>query len=162
MVFETLRLFIKPIWNAFNFFTIYANTDGIKAKRSFASGEVLDKYILCKLKISVQAIKASLDAFDTQEAYRAVGDFFEVLNNWYIRRSRSRFWQEELNEFKISAYDTLFTCLEVMSIAASSIVPVISEAIYLGLKDGKAAQDSGAKFFDAPRSPEDGQDDHWS
>jgi len=74
-----------------------------------------------------------LDNFDTQIAYAAVSNFFEILNNWYIRRSRNRFWKSEKDEDKQNAYNTLYTCLEVMSCAMSSLLPLISEEIYLGL-----------------------------
>ena len=133
MVFDTLRLFIKPIWNAYHFFTMYANADHIKGELNFTSENVLDVYILSKLKIAVEKIKESLDNFDTQIAYHAVSEFFEVLNNWYIRRSRARFWKSEKDLDKQNAYNTLYTCLETMAIAMSSLVPLISEAIYLGL-----------------------------
>jgi len=132
MVYDTLRLFIKPIWNAYNFFTLYANADGLKASHGL-SQNVLDRYILAKLKIFVQKIEHGLDNFDTQIAYAAVSNFFEILNNWYIRRSRNRFWKSEKDEDKQNAYNTLYTCLEVMSCAMSSLLPLISEEIYLGL-----------------------------
>ncbi|WP_395476317.1 isoleucine--tRNA ligase [Rickettsia endosymbiont of Pantilius tunicatus] len=134
MVFDTLRLFIKPIWNAYHFFTMYANADHIKGELNFTSENVLDSYILSKLKIAVEKIKESLDNFDTQSAYHAVSDFFEVLNNWYIRRSRARFWKSEKDTDKQNAYNTLYTCLETMATSMSSLVPLISEAIYLGLR----------------------------
>ncbi|MFP3034651.1 MAG: isoleucine--tRNA ligase [Candidatus Tisiphia sp.] len=133
MVYESLRLFIKPIWNAYHFFTLYANSDQIKAESNFNSQNVLDRYILSKLKISVEKIQYGLDNFDTQIAYNNVGNFFEVLNNWYIRRSRNRFWKIEKNQDKENAYNTLYSCLEIMSIAQSSLLPLISEEIYLGL-----------------------------
>ncbi|MCX4084099.1 isoleucine--tRNA ligase [Rickettsia hoogstraalii] len=133
MVFDTLRLFIKPIWNAYHFFTMYANADSLKGEVSFASENVLDVYILSKLKIAVQKIEESLDNFDTQTAYHAVSEFFEVLNNWYIRRSRARFWKSEKDADKQNAYNTLYSCLETMAIAMSALVPMISEAIYKGL-----------------------------
>ncbi|MDD9337937.1 MAG: isoleucine--tRNA ligase [Rickettsiaceae bacterium] len=133
MVYESLRLFIKPIWNAYHFFTLYANSDQIKAELDFNSQNVLDRYILSKLKISVQKIQHGLDNFDSQIAYSSIADFFEVLNNWYIRRSRNRFWKSEKDQDKKNAYNTLYTCLEIMSIAQSSLLPLISEEIYLGL-----------------------------
>ena len=156
MVFESLRLHIKPIWNAYNFFTLYANADGIRAqlssldsirgsRESFEALEswasprpretnVLDSYILSKLAIAIQKIEQSLDAFDSQAAYAEISAFFEVLNNWYIRRSRNRFWKTEKDADKKAAYDTLYTCLELMSRAMSSLLPIVSEAIYLGLQ----------------------------
>ncbi len=166
MVFATLRLHIKPIWNAYNFFTLYANADGIKATPSGVRHHelskawrsdpmspevttsatpprndinVLDQYILSKLAITVQNIERSLDSFDSQTAYSAISLFFEVLNNWYIRRSRDRFWKTEKDADKTAAYNTLFTCLDVMARAMSSLLPLISEAIYLGLNDNKGS-----------------------
>ncbi|ABV75226.1 isoleucyl-tRNA synthetase [Rickettsia akari str. Hartford] len=133
MVFDTLRLFIKPIWSSYHFFTMYANADSLKGEISFASENVLDVYILSKLKIAVSKIEESLDNFDTQTAYHAVLEFFEVLNNWYIRRSRARFWKSEKDTDKQNAYNTLYSCLKTMAIAMSALVPMISEAIYKGL-----------------------------
>ena len=136
MVFDALRLFIKPIWNAYHFFCLYANLDGIKARYDISSSNILDQYILSKLKITVRRIENSMDQFDTVEAYAAITDFFEVLNNWYIRRSRSRFWKTEQDADKLSAYNTLYTCLEVMMKAMSSLLPLISENIYRSLTGG--------------------------
>ncbi len=138
MVFDTLRLFIKPIWNAYHFFTMYANADGVKAtERKSGAQNVLDKYILAKLKVAVAKIEDSLDKFDTQLAYHAIAEFFEVLNNWYIRRSRNRFWKSEQDADKQMAYDTLYTCLLVMCKAMSPLLPLVAENIYLGLVDAK-------------------------
>jgi isoleucyl-tRNA synthetase len=137
MVYDTLRLFIKPIWNAYNFFTMYANADQIKAKIAFNSQNILDRYILSKLKICVESIEKGLDDFDTLEPYNAISSFFEILNNWYIRRSRNRFWKSERDEDKEAAYDTLYSCLLLACRAMSSLLPLISEEIYLGLTNGK-------------------------
>ena len=133
MVFDSLRLFIKPIWNAYHFFCLYANLDSIKAQHNISSKNILDRYILSKLKTAVQKIEHVMDQFDTVEAYANISTFFGVLNNWYIRRSRSRFWKTAQDEDKLSAYNTLYTCLEVMTKAMSSLLPLISENIYLGL-----------------------------
>ncbi|WP_347938940.1 isoleucine--tRNA ligase [Rickettsia oklahomensis] len=155
MVFDTLRLFIKPIWNAYHFFTMYANADSLKGKFDFTSENVLDIYILSKLKIAVQKIEESLDNFDTQMAYHKVSEFFEVLNNWYIRRSRVRFWKSEKDADKQNAYNTLYSCLETMAIAMSALVPILSEAIYLGLRnivipwlDSQISEDKPSRILD--------------
>ena len=134
MIFETLRLHIKPIWNAYNFYVMYANADGIKGAINYNSDNLLDQYILAKLRIAINVIKTSLDQFDSVGAYNAISSFFEVLNNWYIRRSRTRFWESEKSEDKIAAYNTLFTSLEHMCRAMSSLLPLISESIYQGLQ----------------------------
>lgn len=135
MVYDSLRLFIKPIWNAFHFFTIYANLDSIHAELVFSSENILDRYILSKLKLTIAKIKSSLDEYDTQAPYNYISDFFEVLNNWYIRRSRGRFWASGQDIDKISAYNTLYTCLVSMMQAMSPLLPLISEYIYLGLNN---------------------------
>ncbi|WP_341756278.1 MULTISPECIES: isoleucine--tRNA ligase [unclassified Candidatus Tisiphia] len=150
MVFESLRLFIKPIWNAYHFFTMYANADQIKAELEFNSQNVLDRYILSKLKISVQKIQHGLDNFDSQIAYSSIADFFEVLNNWYIRRSRNRFWKSEKDQDKKNAYNTLYSCIKVMSSAQSSLLPLISEEIYLGLT-GLEKQVGSVHLADFPK-----------
>ncbi len=130
---EIVRLVLKPIWNAYHFFCLYANSDGIKAEINFSSENLLDKYILAKLKNAVEQIKSSLDSYNTQTACKAVEDFFEVLNNWYIRRSRERFWESNESKEKISAYSTLYTCLVTLCQAASPLMPFTSEEIFKGL-----------------------------
>lgn len=133
MVYEQLRLFIKPIWNSYHFFCLYANIDKIEAKLQFSFTNKLDQYIISKLKITVDKIKLSLDMFDSQSAYQIIGEFFETLNNWYIRRSRTRFWTSEQSEDKVDAYNALYSCLTIMMEAISSLLPIISEHIYQGL-----------------------------
>lgn len=130
---DVVRLAIKPIWNAYNFFCLYANADGVKAKFSTDSQDVMDRYILAKCRQSVEAIKAALDAYDTPGACDAVSVFFDVLNNWYIRRSKERFWSEEKTADKQAAYDTLYTVLTTLCKAAAPLLPLTLEEIYRGL-----------------------------
>ncbi|MDE3017361.1 MAG: isoleucine--tRNA ligase, partial [Pseudomonadota bacterium] len=92
---DVVRLAIKPIWNAYNFFCLYANADGIKAKFATDSKDVMDRYILANCKQAVETIQTSLDAYDTPGACDAVSQFFEALNNWYIRRNKERFWKSQ-------------------------------------------------------------------
>jgi isoleucyl-tRNA synthetase len=133
MVRDALRLSIKPIWNAYNFFTLYANSDQIKAELNFSSTQLLDRYIIAKLKASVIKIKQSMDAYEIASAYEAVDSFFEVLNNWYIRRNRQRFWKTERDQDKQQAYNTLYSVLVTMCKAAAPLIPLVAEKIYLGL-----------------------------
>lgn len=105
MVYKTLRLFIKPIWSAYHFFAMYANADeiwreNILAAVSNLNRNVLDQYILAKLKMAISKITQGLDNFDTQIPYSIIANFFKVLNNWYIRRSRHRFWKSEKDSDK--------------------------------------------------------------
>ena len=74
-----------------------------------------------------------MDQFDTVEAYATIAAFFEVLNNWYIRRSRARFWKADQDQDKLDSYNTLYSCLVTMTKAMSSLLPLIAEHIYLGL-----------------------------
>ena len=136
---DVVRLAIKPIWNAYNFFCLYANADGIKAKFATDSTDVMDRYILAKCKQAVETIQTSLDAYDTPTACDAVMQFFEALNNWYIRRNKERFWSEDKKSpDKQAAYDTLYTVLTTMCRAAAPLLPMTCEDIYKGLT-GKAS-----------------------
>ncbi len=133
---DVVRLTIKPIWNAYHFFSLYANTDGIQANFITDSDNLMDRYILSKLKYAVQEIDTAMTKFLTPDACKAVEQFFETLNNWYIRRNRERFWRKaDGNDGdKKAAYDTLYTCLMVMAQAAAPLLPLTLEAIYKGLK----------------------------
>lgn len=130
MVFDNLRLYVRPIWQALHFFTLYANSDNIKGDYTQSSSNVLDKYILAKLKTTILYIDKSMQEFDTQKAIDAINNFFEVLNNWYIRRSRERFWSSVASDDKIAAYNCLYTCLMNMAKAFSPLLPFMAEKIY--------------------------------
>ena len=134
---DTVRLAIKPIWNAYNFFCLYANADGIQAKLRVdqGTGNIMDRYILIKCSDAVNAMRKALDAYDTPGATEAVTRFFEALNNWYIRRSKERFWREsgEGDADKQAAYDTLYTVLHVMCRAAAPLLPLTLDEIYRSL-----------------------------
>jgi isoleucyl-tRNA synthetase len=127
---DVVRLAIKPIWNAYNFFCLYANADGIKASFNTHSHDVMDRYILAKCKQSVETIQTALDRYDTPSATDAVSQFFEALNNWYIRRNKERFWKGEKDADKQAAYDTLYTVLTTMCKAAAPLLPLTCEEIY--------------------------------
>ena len=131
---DVVRLSIKPIWNAYHFFCLYANADGVEAKEILDSvNSHMDRYILLKCKKAVEKIDIALTEFMTPEACKEIDDFFEVLTNWYIRRSRDRFWGSEYSENKQVAYDTLYTVLITMAKAAAPLLPLTMEEIYQGL-----------------------------
>lgn len=132
---DVVRLSIKPIWNAYHFFCLYANTDGVNARLAIDSDNLMDRYILSKLKHAVEEIDKALTNFVTPEACKAVENFFEVLNNWYIRRNRDRFWRkmQSGDDDKYSAYNTLYTCLSKICRAAAPLLPLVTEEIYRGL-----------------------------
>ncbi|MEI7670120.1 MAG: class I tRNA ligase family protein, partial [Pseudomonadota bacterium] len=139
---DVVRLAIKPIWNAYNFFCLYANADGIQASETRNQKpehlNIMDRYILAKCKEAVEKIKISLDNYDTPSATEAVSNFFEVLNNWYIRRNKERFWKSEHDEDKISAYNTLYTILTLMCRSVACLLPLTLEEIYQGLGNQKS------------------------
>ena len=122
--------------NAFNFFCLYANSDGLKANRIEYSRDFnnpLDNYILSKLKSAVSSIDSNLSSYDTVSACNEFNSFFEVLNNWYIRRSRQRFWSNEHNQDKQDAYDVLYSCLLYMCESCAAMLPFTTEHIFQSL-----------------------------
>lgn len=154
---DVVRLAIKPIWNAYNFFCLYANADDIVVSQNSGTTQnsqltthIMDRYILAKCNDAVTTIQQSLDAYDTPAACDAVMQFFEVLNNWYIRRSKERFWKEEKDADKQAAYDTLYTVLVTMCKAAAPLLPLTCEAIYRGLKPSPSGRGLGEGNFPLP------------
>lgn len=137
MIRDVLRLTIKPIWNAFHFFTLYANADQMRGHLVTDPSHILDRYILAKTREAILAIQQAMDSYDIPSACRAVEACFEVLNNWYIRRSRERFWTSVKDADKQAAYDTLYTVLHVMCRASAPLLPLLTEAIYQGLTSGE-------------------------
>jgi isoleucyl-tRNA synthetase len=130
---DVVRLAIKPIWNAYNFFCLYANADEILAVWNVSSQDVMDRYILAKCGLTIQAVETALDAYDTPAATEAISQFFEILNNWYIRRNKERFWKEERDADKQAAYNTLYTVLHAMCRASAPLLPLTLEEIFKGL-----------------------------
>lgn len=126
---KATRKAILPLWNAFYFFCLYANAEGIKAKRITDSTDVLDKYILAKLKTLVNVVRGNMAAYDFIKACEEVEIFLDILNNWYIRRSRARFWDGTDTQ----AFDTLYTVLTVLCEAVAPLMPMLSEKIYRDL-----------------------------
>lgn len=129
---KATRPVILRLWNAYVFFTLYANIDGINAQISTASAHVMDRYILAKLRDMVTAIESKLDVFDIPAAYEQATPFIEALNNWYIRSRRNVFWSSE-DPTRGPAYDTLYTCLTVTCRALAPLAPLITEKIYTSL-----------------------------
>ncbi len=127
---EILRLVIKPIWNAYNFFAMYANADGITAQKSYTSANLMDIYILSKLHIFVREFKEQMDCYNTQTACKLIEDFIDTLNNWYIRRNKDRFWKKQHDEDKLTAYNTLYTVIMDFTTAVAPILPFTSEGVF--------------------------------
>jgi len=129
---KAARKAIIPLWNAYNFFCLYANAEGIKAKTITTSPDVLDTYILSKLKELVEKLTSLMDEEDIVVSCAEVADFLDILNNWYIRRSRARFWDGQSPD-AINAFDTLYTVLTIVCRAIAPLMPMITEHIYRGL-----------------------------
>ena len=132
---ETVRSVINPIWNAYYFFTLYANSDGISAQYSTSSKQLLDLYILSKTHEMISAVTRALDSYDIAKACETIRLFLEALNNWYIRRSRDRFWKQSQDQDKVDAYNTLFTILITLCKTAAPLLPMITEEIFRGLSN---------------------------
>ncbi|MDP9073266.1 MAG: isoleucine--tRNA ligase, partial [Actinomycetota bacterium] len=138
---DAVRAAILPLWNAWYFFTLYANADGVTARtdRTDARG-VLDRYVLAKLREVVSSATACLDASDLSGACAAIEAFLDALTNWYIRRSRDRFWGTTVGPEgdQTDAFDTLATVLEVLCRTAAPLLPLVSEAVWRGLTGGRS------------------------
>ena len=142
---DAVRSAIHPLWNAWYFFTLYANADGVTADtaRTTAPG-VLDRYVLAKLSQAVADAGAAMAAYDVAGACGAIEGFLDALTNWYIRRSRDRFWGTSASPGgageadQQDAFDTLATVLATLCRLAAPLLPLISEAVWRGLTGGES------------------------
>ncbi len=128
LIRDSVRQAIHPLWNAWYFFGLYANAESYAATWRTDSEHVLDRYVLAKLRTTCTAVTQALDAYDIASACTEVRAFLDALTNWYIRRSRDRFWSGAPD-----AFDTLYTVLEVTSRLAAPLLPMITEQVWRGL-----------------------------
>ena len=128
---EGVRQALLPLWNSYYFFALYANAEDYTARARTGSSHVLDRYILAKTRTAVEEMGEQLDANHIAGACQTLRDYLELLTNWYIRRSRSRFWQGDQD-----ALDTLWTALETVTRAAAPLLPMTTETIWRGLTGG--------------------------
>ncbi|WP_336697831.1 isoleucine--tRNA ligase [Curtobacterium sp. USHLN213] len=154
---QGVREFLLPLWSTYYFFTLYANASGesgYQASRSTASTDVLDRYLLAKTRVLVSDVQQHLDALDTPLAAQAVRDFADVLTNWYVRRSRDKFWlgAESSSEAR-AAFDTLYTVLETLTRVAAPLAPLVTDAVWRGLTGGRSVHLED--FPDAEEFPAD-------
>ena len=132
---EILKSVIIPLWNAYSFFVTYANIDNVQpAEAPSDPSNPLDRWILSEAETMVRRTDAALNAYDLQHACEPIVDFIDLLNNWYIRRSRRRFWRSENDNDKKQAYGTLYSVLKTLVTAAAPIIPFVTEEIYQNLK----------------------------
>ena len=141
---DGVRQVLLPLWSSWYFFSLYANAatdgEGYDAKWSTASQNVLDRYLLAKLRRFVEEVQEQLDRYDVASACESVRGFFEVLSNWYIRRSRDRFWDmaNVPSETRDQAFDTLYTTLEVVTRVTAPLLPMTTEEIWRGLTGARS------------------------
>lgn len=136
---EGVRQLLLPLWNTWYFFSTYANAsgDGYTAVRRTDSANVLDRYLLAKTHDLVEQVTADLEALDSTLAAAKLRDFADVLTNWYVRRSRDRFWAGA-DAAGTEAFDTLYTVLETLCRVAAPLLPLITENVWQGLTGGRS------------------------
>ena len=126
---DSVRQVLMPLWNSWYFFQLYANAGSVDAQVSTASSDRLDRYLLAKCGQYVEQMTTSLDSYAVAEACDATRSFLDVLTNWYIRRSRERFWDADDS----APFDTLYTVLETVCRVTAPLLPLATEEIWRGL-----------------------------
>lgn len=125
---DSIKTILTPLWNAYHFFTLYANAGNITVEREPDSDNLLDKYILAELNELIKTTTSALDEYKPDIAVKEFVRFLDILNNWYIRRNRDRFWDED-----VSAFETLHYVLKTFAKCLAPFAPFISEYIYKNL-----------------------------
>ena len=135
-VVEGQRKFMSTLWNTYAFFVLYANIDNFDATQYTLEYEklpVMDKWLLSKLNTLVQTVDENLGNYKIPESARALQEFVDEMSNWYVRRSRERFWAKGMEQDKINAYMTLYTALVTVAKTAAPMIPFMTEDIYQNL-----------------------------
>ncbi len=135
-VAEGQRKFMGTLWNTYAFFVLYANIDNFDATKytlEYDKLSVMDKWLLSKLNTLVKTVDDNLANYKITETARVLDNFVDELSNWYVRRSRTRFWVKEMTQDKINAYMTLYTALVTLCKAAAPMIPFMTEDIYQNL-----------------------------
>jgi len=132
---EISRRVLSTLWNVYSFFVLYANIDDYKPSEAddLSSDSELDRWILSELNQLVNDVDSALDNYNPTDATRKMETFIDGLSNWYVRRSRRRFWKSENDTDKLSAYHTLYHCLVTLSELMAPFIPFIAEEIYQNL-----------------------------
>jgi isoleucyl-tRNA synthetase len=145
---DVVRQVLLPVWNAYSFFTLYANVDGHWATMRTDSTHLLDRYLLAKTRRLVESVQDRMDTYDLPGATAEIQGFLDALNNWYIRRSRDRFWARAATDptadtdeavDKRDAHDTLYTVLVTLCRVAAPFLPMVAEEIHTGLTGGSTS-----------------------
>ena len=133
---EGQRKFLGTLWNTYAFFVLYANIDGFDASKytlEYDKLSVMDKWLLSKLNSLITEVDTDLENYKIPETARALDDFVDQMSNWYVRRSRERFWAKGMEQDKINAYMTLYTALVTVAKLAAPMIPFMTEDIYRNL-----------------------------
>ena len=132
-----LRDFLLPLWNAYSFYVTYANLDGVGPGAAVDQpANTLDGWILSELEAATQVVTRELEAYEISRAINQLADFLDLLNNWYIRRSRRRFWKADDDSDKGEAYGVLYHVLKRFVILAAPVIPFVTDEIWLNLRAG--------------------------
>ena len=137
LVQQTLRQVLLTLWNVYSFFTNYANIDEFEPSQIPAGWRPeaeLDRWILSELNQLVQVVDGHLDRYNPTDAGRRIQEFIDILSNWYVRRSRRRFWKSENDADKLGAYATLYGCLSTLARLMAPLAPFVSEQMYRNLE----------------------------
>ena len=139
LVNETLRRVMLTLWNVYSFFTNYASIDQFQPNQKpegWKPENELDRWILSELNILIFQVDGYFGSYDPTNAGRRIQEFIDQLSNWYVRRSRRRFWKSENDADKLSAYISLYSCLETVSRLMAPLAPFVAEELYQTLVKG--------------------------
>nr|WP_157641235.1 isoleucine--tRNA ligase [Longispora albida] len=145
---DSVRQVLLPLWSTWYFFSLYANASGYEATWRTDSENLLDRYVLAKTRDLVDTVTAQMNANDVSGACGTVRTYLDALTNWYVRRSRNRFWEGEAD-----AFDTLYTVLETLTRVMAPLAPYVTEEIWKGLTGGRSVH--LADWPDAAKYPAD-------
>ncbi len=136
---DVVKSILLPLWSAYGFFVTYANIDGVEpGEAPVGAANPMDRWILSKCETMVRDVGAGLEAYTMQAAIAPMLDFIDALNNWYIRRSRRRFWRSENDGDKVEAYSTLYRALKRLTLCMAPFTPFVTEAMWRNLRrDGE-------------------------
>ena len=151
---EVSRKFFGTLYNTYSFFALYANVDGFDnsaAQIPVEKRPEIDRWIISLLNTLVKEVEADLDDYEPTKAARAISDFVgDNLSNWYVRLNRKRFWGGEMNDDKLSAYQTLFTCLKTVALLVAPVAPFFADRLYTDLTAATTGETTSVHLADFP------------
>lgn len=155
---EVSRKFFGTLYNTYSFFALYANVDGFDNSAEQIPVEKrpeIDRWIISLLNTLVKEVSADLDDYEPTKAARAISDFVgDNLSNWYVRLNRKRFWGGEMNDDKLSAYQTLFTCLKTVALLIAPVSPFFADRLYTDLTAATTGKSTSVHLADFPVADE--------